>query len=84
MPRNELTRHSRPNRPEPLDLLTPEDLKKTDEEGALDTNLFDLYPDPTHFVCFLKLLERGDVVSELFVKILDAYLQSKSSKDPVK
>jgi hypothetical protein len=68
-----------------LDLLTPEDLKKTQDEGALDTNIFNLYPDPAHFVRFLKLLDRGDVVSDLFIKILEAYQQSKARNgDPLK
>ncbi|TEB30240.1 hypothetical protein FA13DRAFT_579051 [Coprinellus micaceus] len=68
-----------------LDILTPEDLKKTQDEGALDTNIFNLYPDPAHFVRFLKLLDRGDVVSDLFIKILEAYQQSKARNgDPLK
>lgn len=75
---------SRPENPRPLNLLTPEDLKRTEEQASLDANIFDLYPDPGHFVRFLKLLDRGDVVSELFIKILDAYHQSKiSSGDPM-
>lgn len=75
----------RSEEPRKLDLLTPDDLKRTQDEGALDANIFDLYPDPAHFVRFLKLLDRGDVVSELFIKVLEAYQQSKAlNSDPIK
>lgn len=75
----------RPESTKPLNLLTPEDLKKEEEQDSFDANLFDLYPDPAHFVRFLKLLDRGDIVSELFIKTLDAYHQSKSSNsNPIK
>ncbi|KAF6762641.1 hypothetical protein DFP72DRAFT_876446 [Ephemerocybe angulata] len=74
-----------PQETRPLDLLTPDDLKQAEEQNSLDANIFDLYPDPGHLVRFLKLLDRGDVVSELFIKVLDAYQQSKTSGgDPMK
>lgn len=80
-----LTTGVRPESLKPLDMLTPEDLKTANEQDSFDANLFDLYPDPNHFVQFLRSLNRDDVVPELFIKTLEAYHQSKSSKNnPIK
>jgi len=51
-----------------------------------DINLFGLYPDPVHFVEFLKLLERGDIASNLFLQLLESYrnMKQRSSDDPLK
>ncbi|TFK43559.1 hypothetical protein BDQ12DRAFT_643120 [Crucibulum laeve] len=70
--------------PSGLDLLTPDNFNR-DEEPDVDTNLFDLYPDPSHFVQFLKTIERSDISSEIFVKLLEAYHTQKSdaNSDPM-
>ncbi|KAH9938290.1 uncharacterized protein B0H18DRAFT_1081018 [Fomitopsis serialis] len=57
------------------------------ESGELDTdaNLFDLRPDPAQFVRYLKSIERSDVSSELFVRLLEAYreMKAQSASDPL-
>ncbi|EAU84761.2 hypothetical protein CC1G_00280 [Coprinopsis cinerea okayama7 len=70
-----------------LDFLLPEDAVDGENEPDIDTNLFDFYPDPVHFVSFLKGLDRGDVVSELFIKLLEAYREQRMMgrrQDPMK
>ena len=49
-----------------------------DADSDVDTNLFDFYPDPAHFVDFLKTIERGDIVSDIFIQILESYRSLKS------
>lgn len=63
-----------------LSLLTPEDLQRAGATGELDVdaNLFDLYPDPVHFVHFSKEIDRADISSELFVRLLEAYRNQKT------
>ncbi|PPQ63880.1 hypothetical protein CVT24_009506 [Panaeolus cyanescens] len=48
-------------------------LEEQDEEGDIDLNLFDFYPDPKHFVTMLRDLNRGDVASVVFVRLLEGY-----------
>jgi hypothetical protein len=71
-----------------LSLFTPEDLKKAEESGALDpdANFLRLRPDPTHFVDFLKSLDRPDVASDVFVRLLEGYrdLNDDSESDPLR
>jgi len=55
----------------------PNDIQQ-DIDSDIDTNLFDFYPDPAHFVNFLKTIERGDIVSEIFIQILESYRSLKS------
>ena len=64
-------------------MFTPEDLKRAEESGDfdVDANFLGLRPDPAHFVRFLKTLERTDVASELFVRLLEAYRESKADSD---
>ncbi|KAI0702915.1 hypothetical protein BC835DRAFT_1263578 [Cytidiella melzeri] len=66
-----------------LALFTPNDLQRAEEQGELDVdaNILDLRPDPYHFVAFLKSLNRVDIVSDMFVRLLDAYRESKDAKD---
>jgi hypothetical protein len=54
----------------------PNDIQ--DPDSDVDTNLFDFYPDPAHFVDFLKTIERGDIVSDIFIQILESYRSLKS------
>ncbi|KAK0206796.1 hypothetical protein DFS33DRAFT_1421493 [Desarmillaria ectypa] len=67
-------------------MFTPEDLEKAELAGELDpdANIMDLYPDPQRFVLFLKKLDRRDVSGELFVKLLEAYRDSRVDGDPMK
>ena len=64
-------------------MFTPEDLKRAEEAGELDAdaNLFDLRPDPARFVRYLKSIERSDISSELFVRLLEAYREVKAQTD---
>ena len=66
-----------------LALFTPNDLKKAEECGAfdIDANYLGLRPDPAHFVDFLKLLDRPDVSSEVFVRLLEGYRDSKADSE---
>ncbi|SJL02270.1 uncharacterized protein ARMOST_05596 [Armillaria ostoyae] len=69
-----------------LAVFTPEDLEKAELAGELDpdANIMDLYPDPQQFVSFLKKIDRRDVSGELFVKLLEAYRDSRVDGDPMK
>ncbi|KAF7332143.1 RTP1-C1 domain-containing protein [Mycena kentingensis (nom. inval.)] len=62
-----------------LGLLTP-----ADEEIDVDTNFLDLYPDPAHFVGFIKSLQRADISSDLFLRLLESYRQSKDEETPTR
>jgi hypothetical protein len=71
-----------------LAFFTPDDLKKAEESGALDVdaNFLGLRPDPVHFIGFLKSLDRPDVASEVFVRLLESYrdLKSDDESDPLR
>ncbi|KAA1475539.1 hypothetical protein DENSPDRAFT_429786 [Dentipellis sp. KUC8613] len=66
-----------------LAFFTPENLKQAEESGAFsaDANMLDLRPDPAHFVGYLQSLDRADLASEIFVRLLEAYRESKSSSE---
>jgi hypothetical protein len=44
-----------------------------------------LYPDPVHFVSFLKEVDRIDISADLFVKLLEVYRDQKAQdgSDPM-
>jgi len=71
-----------------LAFFTPDDLKRAEESGAfdLDANVLDLRPDPAHFVDFLKSLDRPDVASDVFVRLLEGYrdLRANDGSDPLR
>ena len=73
---------------ESLSIFTPEALEEAEKSGKLDidSNLFDLRPDPAHFVGFLKTMNRPEVSSSLFVRLLEVYRRAKSDNegDPVR
>ncbi|KAL0949934.1 hypothetical protein HGRIS_009961 [Hohenbuehelia grisea] len=69
-----------PERSHTLALLTPED-ESSVEDIDENTNILNLYPDPVHFVQFLRTIERSDITPELFVKLLDSYRSSKSREE---
>lgn len=71
----------RSKKPTSLSLLTPEDLRDDNDNFDLNTNLLDLYPDPVHFVRFLKEIDRVDISSEIFVKLLGVYRDQKGNDD---
>lgn len=64
-------------------LFTPEDLKKAQESGELDAgaNLLDLYPEPRHLATFLKSTNRDDILSQVFVRLLEGYRDSKNDEN---
>jgi len=66
-----------------LAFFTPDDLKKAEEGGALDVdaNFLDLRPDPAHFVDFLVSLDRPDVTSDVFVRLLEGYRDFKTNEE---
>ncbi|KAI9001411.1 hypothetical protein BD414DRAFT_519479 [Trametes punicea] len=71
-----------------LSLFTPQSLKEAEAAGDLDvdSNLLGLKPDPVRFVRWLKRLDRVDVSSDLFVRLLEAYRETRSDPeaDPAK
>ncbi|PIL37009.1 hypothetical protein GSI_00701 [Ganoderma sinense ZZ0214-1] len=71
-----------------LSLFTPESLKQAEEAGEfdVDANILGLKPDPIRFVAFLRAMNRADVSSELFVKLLEGYqeLGSRADADPLR
>lgn len=71
-----------------LSLLTPEDLRQADKTGGfdLDSNILQLRPNAVHLVQLLKSIDRPDITSGLFVRLLDAYREAKSyqENDPMR
>ncbi|KAK7061701.1 RTP1-C1 domain-containing protein [Favolaschia claudopus] len=74
----QITRLESSEKPASLSLLTPANDK---EDIDIDSNILDLYPDPTHFVRFLATIQRPDISSELFVRLLESYRESKADSD---
>ncbi|KAJ7179134.1 hypothetical protein C8R46DRAFT_1187560 [Mycena filopes] len=72
----QITRMEKSDKPASLSLLTP-----ADDDIDLDTNILNLYPDPVHFVRFLKSIQRTDISSDLFVRLLESYRDSKLESD---
>lgn len=70
--------------PKKLALLTPEDLSKGEE--IMGENFLDLYPDPAHFMHYVKSLDRLDIASELFVRLLEVYhsVDTEQDSDPTR
>ncbi|KAG9219333.1 hypothetical protein CCMSSC00406_0001743 [Pleurotus cornucopiae] len=70
--------------PTGLSLLTPEDQADVEEMDET-ANILNLFPDPAHFVRFLKTIDRSDITSDLFVRLLEAYREAKASdEDPLR
>ncbi|KAI0751606.1 hypothetical protein C8Q80DRAFT_1218295 [Daedaleopsis nitida] len=73
-----------------LSLFTPESLREAEEADELDvdSNILGLKPDPVRLVQFIRNINRGDVSSELFVKLLEGYRelrnQSEADADPMR
>jgi hypothetical protein len=65
-----------------LSLLTPNDIDLEGKpEDNFDFNLFNIRPDPFHYVRFLKSFGRSDLASEIFVLLLESYREAKSKPD---
>ncbi|KAI0939316.1 hypothetical protein AcV5_000773 [Taiwanofungus camphoratus] len=79
----EITKVEKADRTPSLSLFTPEDLRRAEQSGEfdVDSNLLDLRPDPVRFVRYLKTIERADISSELFVRLLEAYRENKADPD---
>ena len=55
------------------------------EVDDASSNPFGLYPAPAIFIDLLKLADRSDLASELFVKMLDSYLTLRRQNcDPLR
>ncbi|KAG5637776.1 hypothetical protein H0H81_003277 [Sphagnurus paluster] len=83
----QITKTNASEKPAKLSLMTPQDLEiHENEDFDLDTNILGLYPDPSHFVQFLKTIDRTDISSDLFVQLLEAYRdhKTKEEKDPTR
>lgn len=67
-------------------ILPGYDQEEAEEDFNEDLNLFNLYPDPIHFVQLIKLIDRGDIASSLFLKLLEDYRDMKglSNADSMK
>ncbi|KAF8490277.1 hypothetical protein JB92DRAFT_3010158 [Gautieria morchelliformis] len=60
--------------PPSLSLLAVSELEATSRDDVdINANPFNLRPDPPEFVAFLKTLDRKDVSSEIFVRLLNQY-----------
>lgn len=57
----------------------PEERRKQGESE--DDDAFDLYPNAAHFVQYIKSLDRSDINSELFVRLLEVYYLSNRDKE---
>ncbi|KAF8138702.1 hypothetical protein EV363DRAFT_1521850 [Boletus edulis] len=66
-------RHGTPDVSTQRAILTPEDI--------MGENFLDLYPDPAHFVQYIKSLDRLDMASELFVRLLEVYHSVDAEQD---
>lgn len=63
--------------------LTPSSLSQAEQAGAFDpdANILDLRPDASIFVNYLNFLDRTDIASEIFVRLLEAYRENKNGKE---
>jgi hypothetical protein len=70
-----------------LSLLTPNDINPEGKpEDNFDFNLFNIRPDPFHYVRFLKSFGRSDLASKIFLLLLERYREAKSKpeSDPMR
>lgn len=65
---------------ENLTLLSPNHSRGQEEYNEYD-DAFDFYPNPTHFVRYIKSLDRPDINCELFVRLLEAYHSAKTDRE---
>lgn len=64
-------------------MFTPESLQAAEAAGEFDINpnVMNLEPDPAQFAQYLKAIDRVDIASELFVRLLEGYKVLKTSRD---
>ena len=63
-------------------LLFPPNMKTTEACGDnCDMNIFDLFPDPVHLIETLKVFDRSDLASSLFVKLFERYVALRGQPD---
>jgi len=64
-------------------MFTPASLQEAEVAGELDidSNVMNLRPDPLGFVRFLKSIDRPDISSEIFVRLLEGYRKLKIDGD---
>jgi hypothetical protein len=69
--------------PQGLSMFTPESLKKADETGEtdVDSNIMDLRPDPKSFIAYIKSINRSDIASDMFVRLLQNYQALKADPE---
>jgi hypothetical protein len=68
-------------------LLLPRNIKKPEATVEdYEMNIFEFFPDPVHLVETLKIFDRGDMASSLFVKLFERYVTMKAQpdQDPMK
>lgn len=65
---------------EKFTLLSPNHSRGKEEYNEYD-DAFDLYPNPTHFVRYIKSLDRPEINCELFVRLLEAYRSAKTDRE---
>ncbi|KAI6003949.1 hypothetical protein EDD15DRAFT_2457498 [Pisolithus albus] len=65
---------------EKFTLLSPNHSRGKEEFNEYD-DAFDLYPNPTHFVRYIKSLDRPEINCELFVRLLEAYRSAKTDRE---
>ena len=73
---------------ESLSIFSPEGSEEAERSGKfdIDSNLLDLRTDPAHFVGFLETINQPEVLSLLFVRLLEAYrgVKSDNEGDPLR
>ncbi|GJJ07060.1 hypothetical protein Clacol_001259 [Clathrus columnatus] len=52
---------------------------KPRDDIDIDANPFDLRPDPVRFVAFMKTMDRKDVSSDIFLRLLNGYQELKNT-----
>jgi len=67
-----------------ITLFDAAQLSGSKDDVDIAANPFNLRPDPARFVAFLRSLDRNDVASEIFVKLLNEYRTlNKGDSDPM-
>lgn len=76
----------RPVPPPSISLLAAAEIEASSrDEVDINANPFNLRPDPSQFVAFVKTLDRKDVSPEIFVRLLDEYRElSDGDEQPLR
>lgn len=76
----EVSRVTTESQLENFTLLSPNHSRGKEEYNEYH-DAFDFYPNPTHFVRYIKSLDRPDINCELFVRLLEAYRSAKTDRE---